>query len=70
MFSPYEISIAAVSLYYQINHLMENVHFEKENQVLSTTYTVITSILFFGLMILGCVFVYEAIALLNAAQVK
>ena len=49
---------------------MENVHFEKENQVLSTTYTVITSILFFGLMILGCVFVYEAIALLNAAQVK
>ena len=49
---------------------MENVHFEKENNVLSTTFTVITSILFFGLMVLGSVFIYEAIILLNNAQYK
>jgi hypothetical protein len=47
---------------------MENIHFEKENNVLSTTYTVISTILFAGLMILGSVFVFEAIALLNSAQ--
>ncbi len=51
-----------------VNHLMENIHFEKENNVLSTTYTVISTILFAGLMILGSVFVFEAIALLNSAQ--
>jgi len=49
---------------------MENVHFEKENNILTTTSTVITTILFFGLMVLGCVFVYEAIVLLNAAQYR
>ena len=47
---------------------MENVHFEKENNIISTTSTVISTILFVGLMILGSVFVFEAIALLNRAQ--
>ncbi len=51
-------------------HLMENVHFEKENNILSTTSTVITTILFVGLMVLGSIFVFEAIALLNSAQYK
>ena len=63
--------IDAVSLCYQTHtnyHLMENVHFEKENNIISTTSTVISTILFVGLMILGSVFVFEAIALLNRAQ--
>ncbi len=47
---------------------MENVHYEKTNQTLSNTYTVLTTILFFALMAVGVVFVVEAIVLLNSAQ--
>ncbi len=47
---------------------MENVHYEKTNQLLTNTYTVIRTILFFGLMALGVAFIVQAIVLLNTAQ--